>query len=316
LKEQMITLSSLLPGIIADGLPSEWLLIETMPRHELPDHSFDELFQPSGYSESSEQGCPPSAEPSQSPMDIVDTQQAGPLGEPSQTRPKSLLTVDTQRADTVLDPSLDPRLFNQSPFHGQDVIESAQGPLGHRASEDLELPSPTAGIDNGTPRDFTSEGEWSTPQGGNWKVQQPFGQYEGQYSPPQGGNWKAQPPFKQYEGQYSPPQCGNWQAQEPFDHFEGESTSLYAPINLSPLNSSDDVSASSNQSPNWSCSSYPPGMPQASQTVWNTNSQDPPTIDPVLLLPQSTKTAFLASPIVILLSRAQCVFQETANLTK
>ncbi len=96
----MSTLSSLLPGIVADGLPSEWLLIETIPRHELPDHSFDELFQSSGYYESSELGSPPLAEPSQ---------QAGPLGEPSQTRPKLLLTVDTQRADTVLDPSLDPK---------------------------------------------------------------------------------------------------------------------------------------------------------------------------------------------------------------
>jgi hypothetical protein len=207
-------------------------------------------------------------------MDTVDTQRAGPLGEPSQTRPKLLLTVDTQRADTVLNPSLDPRLFNQSPSHGQDIIESAQGPLGHRASKDLGLPSPTAGINYGTPRDFTSEGEWSTPQG------------------------------------------GNWQAQEPFNPFEGKSTSLNSPINFSPLTSYNDVSASLNHSPNWSFSSNPPGMPRASQTLWNTNNQDLRTIDPVLLLPQSTETAFLASPIVILLSRDQCVFQETANITK
>ena len=94
----------------------EWLVIETIPRHELLDYSFHELFQPSGYSELS-------AEASQSPMDTVNTQQTSPLGEPSQTRPKLLLTVDTQWADTVLDPSLDPRLFNQSSFYGQDVIE-------------------------------------------------------------------------------------------------------------------------------------------------------------------------------------------------
>jgi hypothetical protein len=72
----MSTLSSLLPGIIADRLSSEWLVIETIPRHELLDYSFDELFQPSGYSELS-------AEPSQSPMDTVNTQQTSPLGEPS-----------------------------------------------------------------------------------------------------------------------------------------------------------------------------------------------------------------------------------------
>ena len=191
----MSTLSSLLPEIIADGLSPEWLVIETIPRHELLDYSFHELFQPSGYSELS-------AEASQSPMDTVNTQQTSPLGEPSQTRPKLLLTVDTQWADTVLDPSLDPRLFNQSSFHGQDVIESAQGPL------------------NGTPRDFTLGGEWSTSQGGNWKVQQPFGQYERQYSPSQGGNW---------------------QSQEPLGHLEVECTSLNTLISFSPFSSSDDV---------------------------------------------------------------------------
>jgi hypothetical protein len=176
----MSTLSSLLPGIIADGLPSEWLLIETIPPHELPDHSFDKLFQSSGYCELSEPGSPSSAELSQLPLGTVDTQRPSPLGEPSQTRSKLLLTVDTQRADTVVDPALDPKLFNQPSFHGQDAAELAQGTLEHRASEDLWLPSPTAGIDNRTPKhitsDFSEDGP-SLPQSVMWGEQT-------EYNPP------------------------------------------------------------------------------------------------------------------------------------
>jgi hypothetical protein len=152
LKEQISTLSSLLPGIVADGLSSEWLVIEAIPRDELPDHSFEELFAASGYTVPSKPSSLPSAEPSQLPLGTVDPRLAG----------------------AAVDPSLDPMLTNQSSFHGQGAIESAQGTLGHRASEDLWLPSPTAGIDNRTPRHITSDlGEDgpSSPQSVIWAEQ-------------------------------------------------------------------------------------------------------------------------------------------------
>jgi hypothetical protein len=44
LKEQISNLSFLLPGIVASGLPSEWLVIETIPYHELLDYPFEKLF--------------------------------------------------------------------------------------------------------------------------------------------------------------------------------------------------------------------------------------------------------------------------------
>jgi hypothetical protein len=56
-----------------------------------------------------------------------------PLGEPSQL---PMDTVNTQQADAVIDPTLDQMLPNQTSFHGQDAIKSAQSPLGHCASKD------------------------------------------------------------------------------------------------------------------------------------------------------------------------------------
>jgi hypothetical protein len=70
----------LLPGIIAHGLPLEWLVIDTILRRESSDHPLEELFQFSDY-------CGPSKlrvfllrKPSQPPrmlMDTVDTQPGG-----------------------------------------------------------------------------------------------------------------------------------------------------------------------------------------------------------------------------------------------
>jgi hypothetical protein len=74
---EISNLSFLLLGIIAQGLPSEWLLIETIPRHELSDHLLKELFQFFSYYESSKLGVLPlekSSQSSQMPMDTVDTQ--------------------------------------------------------------------------------------------------------------------------------------------------------------------------------------------------------------------------------------------------
>ncbi|KAH8797029.1 hypothetical protein F5882DRAFT_375186 [Hyaloscypha sp. PMI_1271] len=107
------------------------LVIEAIPRDELLDHSFEELFAASGYTEPSKPSSLPSAEPSQLPLGTADTRLA-------------------------------------------DAIESAQGTLGHRASEDLWLPSPTAGIGNRTPRHITSdlsEDGPSSPQSVIWAEQ-------------------------------------------------------------------------------------------------------------------------------------------------
>jgi hypothetical protein len=68
LKEQISNLSSLLPSITASGPPSNWLLIETIPHHELSDYPFEELFQFSNYHESSQLDDFPSEEPSQPPQ--------------------------------------------------------------------------------------------------------------------------------------------------------------------------------------------------------------------------------------------------------
>jgi hypothetical protein len=75
LKEQIGNLSPLLPGIIASGLLSKLLVIETIPAHELSDHPLEELFQFSNDRESSKLGDLPLEEPSQPsqmPMETVD----------------------------------------------------------------------------------------------------------------------------------------------------------------------------------------------------------------------------------------------------
>jgi hypothetical protein len=105
---------ALLLGIISHGFPPQWLVLETIPRHELSDHPLEELFQFSNYYESSE------------PVDRL-------LGKLFQL---PMDTVDTRRADAVIDPSLDQVLTNQSSFYGQDAIESVQSTLGHCASKD------------------------------------------------------------------------------------------------------------------------------------------------------------------------------------
>jgi hypothetical protein len=68
LKEQISNLASLVPGIIAGGLPSKWLVIETIPHYELSDHPFEELFQFFNDRESSQLGGLRSEEPSQPPQ--------------------------------------------------------------------------------------------------------------------------------------------------------------------------------------------------------------------------------------------------------
>jgi hypothetical protein len=73
LKEQISNLSSLLPGIIAGRLPSKWLVIETIPHHELSDYPFEELFQFSNDRES-KLGNLRSEEPSQPPQVHVNEQ--------------------------------------------------------------------------------------------------------------------------------------------------------------------------------------------------------------------------------------------------
>ena len=97
LKEQMSTLSSLLPRLIADGPPSTWLVIEIAARHELPNHSFEELFKPSEF-----------CDPSRSDSLLVDCQQ-DVIIDPSLEQPTA--TVDPEQADAVHSPPHDREIF-------------------------------------------------------------------------------------------------------------------------------------------------------------------------------------------------------------
>ena len=67
-------------GITAHGLPLEWLVIDTTPRHESSDHPLEELFQFSDYCGPSKLGVLPLRKPSQPPRMPIDTVDAQPGG--------------------------------------------------------------------------------------------------------------------------------------------------------------------------------------------------------------------------------------------
>ena len=114
----MGSLSSLLPGLLADGPPSTWLVIEMKPRQELPNHSFEELFGPSGF-----------CHPSRSDSLPVNSQQDDLVIDPSLEQP--IDTVDPRQADAV-HPSPD----------GEDMF-ALYTTLEDSDSEDSAFSSPT-----------------------------------------------------------------------------------------------------------------------------------------------------------------------------
>lgn len=128
-------LFSLFPGIVVDRLSLEWLVIKAIPHDELLDYFFKELFKASSYAKLLKPSSLFSAELLQLPLGTINTRLAG----------------------VAVNPLLNLILTNQLLFYGQDAIKSLQGTLEYRASEDLQLPLLTTGINNRTPRHITSD---------------------------------------------------------------------------------------------------------------------------------------------------------------
>lgn len=135
LKEQISSLSSRLPSIIATGLPSQRLLIETIPYHELSNHSFEELFQ-----------CRNIGEPSK----LSDL----PPEEPSQPPRVAIATIEARQAVAVGGPSSDQGHANEQLPHTQSLIEPA---CPDHTSESIQSRSSSVGIKDEDPSNYTTD---------------------------------------------------------------------------------------------------------------------------------------------------------------
>jgi hypothetical protein len=297
LKEQISNLSPLLPGIIAGGPPSNWLVIETIPHNELDCYSLEALFQFSNYRESPELGDLPSEEPSQ----------------PSQMPMK---TVDARQVDAAVGPS-DRGHANDQPSYAQGIIESVQSMRPDRASVSLQSRSPSAEVGDGSLSNSTTDySEYTRPSACHEKsdyhkeldqefsMEDPsFFQDNDQYAQPhpghsggfpnpqdyyfQGVDWRAQLPSA-CEGEFLDSQDSDLQRSGP---SEAECSDLDSFINYSPKNLPNIASTSPSQSPRSEFTSAPCGyaaslnaaaIPSTS-TDYSTRATEPDINSPALI---------------------------------
>ena len=117
-------------------------MIETIPHHELLDHSFEELFQFSNIS----------ASPKRS--DLSEEQ--------SRLSQIPIDTVDTRQADAALRPSPDQGQANEQISYTQGTREAVKNDRPDYTSESLRSRSLSADIEDGNPSNsITDYGEFA-----------------------------------------------------------------------------------------------------------------------------------------------------------
>jgi hypothetical protein len=274
LKGQISNLSSLLPGIIASGPPSNWLVIETIPHNELDCYSLEALFRFSNYRESPELGDLPSEEPSQ----------------PSQMPMK---TVNARQVGAAVRPS-DRGHANDQPSYAQGIIESVQSMRPDRASVSLQSRSPSAEVeDRNLSNSTTDYSEYTRPisafhekfdyykeldqEFSRYMEDPSFSQDDDQYAQPQSGysrgfpnpedyyfqgvDWRAQQPSADCTGEFPDSKDGHLQGLNP---SATEDSDLNLLINYSPRSTHGIAATSPSQSRGQSLPAHLIDMPRAS----------------------------------------------------
>jgi hypothetical protein len=258
LKEQISNLSTILPHIVVNRLPPQRLVIETLTSKLLPElrnRSLEELFQFCTDTNDSHKADAPVGPPS----DQVYGQSfytQGPVGSVPNPLPHQFCTNtgDSHQADAPVGPLSGQPYINRQSLYTQVPVGSIPNHLPGYTSKSLQWHSPTAGINDGSPSNFTT----------NWDkyIHPSTSQSISPYL--QEIDSSAQRQFSHCGREFPYFRDGNLLTQEQSGPYKAESSDLDSLINYSPSDACGNGSASPNPFLHQNFSAHSVDVPRAS----------------------------------------------------